>query len=113
MLKVIKHIIWHMIDFAKRWGPQFLLAFAALTVGSASIPIWLHGEWQVLASILLGILSFICLVSTCIALVYDIKEARRKDKEAKKEKDFQALKESFKRMGLSDEQAEISARGRK
>lgn len=108
----LKCIICHMLEFAKRWGPQFLIAFAALAVGSVSIPIWLHGKWQGVISILLGSFSFICLVATIIALIYDIKDALRGDKEKKRKADHDALVDSFMRMGMTKEKAEIAAKGR-
>jgi hypothetical protein len=70
-----------MLEIAKRWGPQFLIASAGFAAGCAAIPIWLKGGWQYFAAILLGGLSFICFIGAIIALVYDIKDVRKKDYE--------------------------------
>jgi uncharacterized membrane protein len=98
----IRKGIRRMLELCKRWGPQFLVAFAALAAGGAAIPIWLHGEWQYFTAILLGSLSLICLIAAIIALVYDIKDGRRKDREAKATKNYEALKESFKTLYIKE-----------
>ena len=99
-----------VIDFFRRWGPYFFSAFIALVIGLVQVLIFIKNP--ILIATILIILSTFCFVATIIALYYDIKEAHRKDKEAKKEKTFQALKESFMHAGLSEKAAEIAAKGR-
>ena len=76
-----KRIIYRMLELAKRWGPYFLGAFAVLAVGGCAPLYYLNGKsYQLPLSITLWTLSFICLIIATIAFVYDVKDARRKDK---------------------------------
>ncbi len=59
------------------------------------------------------ILASIFLMIFLIGLYYDYQDARRKVREAKAAKDYDALKESFRRMHpeWTEEQLEIATRG--
>jgi hypothetical protein len=67
----------------------------------------------------LSVLAGVCFVILIIALIYDVKDGRKKDRETKVAKSHEALKESFKtfyiREGKSPEEAqklaEIAATG--
>ncbi len=71
-----------MLDLSKRWGPYFLGAFVVLLGGALQTWIFFK-DYRVLATVILLILAMFCLMATILALVYDIKDARRKDKKAK------------------------------
>ena len=68
-----------MLEIIKRWGPYLLTASAAFT-GVGFVP-YLNG--YILASILIWCLAFLCLVSAVYALIFDVRNGRRKDKEQK------------------------------
>ncbi len=106
MLEFTKHIIRHMLDFYRRLWQAFFIGSPAVA-GIA----WLFKDYPLVFIILL-ILALICFAVALIGLWRDYLDACRKAREAKREEDFQGLKEPFKRLGLSDKEAEIAARGR-
>ena len=82
----LRRIISPMIDFAKRWGPYFLTAFVVLLglALQAIIQNWSFlDDYRTTTTIILFILAMTCLLITIIALIYDVKDARRKDRETK------------------------------
>jgi ABC-type transport system involved in cytochrome bd biosynthesis fused ATPase/permease subunit len=99
-----------MLDFYKRAWNYFFTAFVAFVLGIIPVQIFIKNPISIV--VLLLILASICLIITIIGLFYDIKDALRKDKEAKMERIHNELIESFKGMGLTNEQAEIAAKGR-
>ena len=102
-----------MLEFAKRWGPTFFTAFIASSLALIPILIYLDSKsYLKLVLIFWGFLVLVTLTMAVIALVYDIKDARRRDKEEKRKADHKALVESFKRTGMTDKEAEIAAKGR-
>lgn len=103
MLLIFKRIIKRMLDFYKRVWQAFLLATPAL-VGIASF--FKDCLW---AFIFLLILASISLVIALIGLRYDYLDARRKDREAKKERDIKALRESVKRMNPEYTEKQLDA----
>ena len=75
----LRRIIIRMLEFAKRWGPYFLGAFVVLLGGA--IQTWIFfKDYRVLATVILLILSVFCFIATIVALVYDFRNARKKDK---------------------------------
>ena len=81
---IIKRIIRHMLEFARRVWQIFIPAFAVLIVGSVSALIWLGNTWyHYLVSMVLAILAVIALIIGVVAFICDFKDTRRKDKEAK------------------------------
>lgn len=116
MLWFVKHIIGRMSDLAKRWGPAFFVTFPVL-LGLSLTALYLYLKdfnlYQYIIFILLAALALFCLTLAIMALIYDIKEARRKDRDFDAAKEYEALKESFRRMHpeWTDEQVEIASRG--
>ena len=104
-----------MLDIYKRCWQVFLPLFAIFLVGGLQAFYFLDEykyQWVVIAILL--ILAVICLIIGISALVYAIKDGLRRDRESKVMKDYETLKESFRRMHLewTEEQLEIATRGR-
>jgi|WetSurMetagenome_2_1015567.scaffolds.fasta_scaffold121874_3 hypothetical protein len=73
-----------MLELVRRIWITFLSVFAVLAVGGCAPLYYLDGKkYQLLLSIVLWSLALICLVVAIIALTNDIKDTRKKDKEAK------------------------------
>ncbi|MBM3142998.1 MAG: hypothetical protein FJ005_08195 [Chloroflexi bacterium] len=106
-------IICTMLELYKRCWVAFFPIFAVCMGLALQAYIWLDNKpYQYTAIIIFLLMAIIALIIGIIAFVYDIQYCRRKDKEEKAKASFEALKESFKRLGLNDKQAEIAARGR-
>ena len=97
-----------MLDFYRRVWQAFLIASPAW-VGVA----FLFKDYLSVFIILL-ILALICFVVALIGLWRDYLDTHRKAREAKVAKDYEALKESFRRANpeWTEEQLEIATRGR-
>ena len=80
MLTDWKRIIRHMLEFSKRWGPVLLGAFVTSVVGIIPALIFLTNLPLILTLVILGILAIVFLIGTIIALYYDLKDARKRDK---------------------------------
>jgi len=71
-----------MLELYKRCWQIFIPAFVGLS--GLAVTTWiLFDDYRIPVTIILLILASVCLVIGIIAFVYDIKDARRKDKEAK------------------------------
>ena len=92
MLPTMKRIIQRMLDFYRRLWQAFFIGSPALA-GIA----WLFKDYPLVFIILL-ILAFVCFVVALIGLWCDYLDARRKDKEEKREADRKALREVVKRL---------------
>lgn len=107
MLGFIKRIIQRMLDFYRRVWRAFFVA----------TPVWVGVAYvskdSLVAFIILLIIAFICFVVALIGLYFDYQDGRRKARETKAAKDYDALKESFRRAHpeWTDEQVEIATRG--
>ncbi|MFH1140303.1 MAG: hypothetical protein V1724_01230, partial [Chloroflexota bacterium] len=80
----VRHIIRRMLEFARRWGPAFLAAFIASILGIIPVLIYVK-DYRTPVIVFLLVLASICLGFTIYALVCDIKEGLRKDRERKRE----------------------------
>jgi hypothetical protein len=80
MLVDWKCIIQHVLELSKRWGPVLLIAFVSSVVGIVPALICLTNFARILIVVILGILAIIFLIATIIALYYDLKDARKRDK---------------------------------
>jgi len=102
-----------MLDIYKRCWQAFFPLFAVFLLGALQSYIFLE-DYQIPVTITLLILAVICLIIGITAFVFAIKDGRRKDRESKAVKDYEALKESFRRMHpeWTEEQLEIATRGR-
>jgi len=96
-----------MLDFYKRAWQAFLAAF----VGSMAVASYLIQNYRS-GAIIMFTLALIFLVIFLAGLYHDYRDARKKAQQEKEEAIHKALVESFKRLGLTDEQAEIAAIGR-
>jgi len=103
-----------MIEVLRRWGPQFLTAFIALVISIVTVSILAEGDYVITVVRFLAALAIICFAILITALIYDIRDGRRKDREAKATRDYEALKKSFRRAHpeWTDEQLEIATIGR-
>ena len=99
--------IQYMLEFYKRAWQAFLAAF----IGSVATAAFLFRDYKVGFNIML-IISTIFLILFLIGLYHDYRDARRKDTKEKQEIIHKALVESFKRLGMTDKQAEEAATGR-
>ena len=101
-----------MLDIYKRCWQVFIPAFVVLLGLSLNASIWLK-DYRVLIATIFLTLAVICLIIGITAFVFAIKDGRRKDRESKAVKDYEALKESFRRMHpeWTEEQLEIATRG--
>jgi len=103
-----------MLELHKRCWQVFFPLFAVFLLGGLQVFYYLgEYKYQELIIVVLFILAVICLIIGINAFVYDIKDARRKEREYEAKKMHEALKESFKKAHpeWTDEQAEIAARG--
>lgn len=105
--------ILNMLELNKRCWQVFIPAFVVLLGLSLNAYIWLI-DYRVLITIILLTLAIICLIIGITAFVYDIKDARRQKREAKAVKDYEDLKESFRKLHpeWTEEQLELATRGR-
>jgi len=110
MLAFIKRIIQHMLEVYKRALQVFFPLFGLFLLGAVQTYIFME-DYRIPVTIILLILAMISLIIATITFIYHIKDARRNDKEVKKESDYKALVEAFMRTGMTKEQAEIAARG--
>jgi heme/copper-type cytochrome/quinol oxidase subunit 2 len=102
-----------MLDFYRRVWQAFLAGFLVALGLCVQVIIYLTDKWYMsVLFISLAILALICLIVALIGLYFDYRDARKKNREGKREADHKALVESFKRLGLTEEQAEIAAKGR-
>lgn len=104
-----------MLEFYKRCWQVFLPLFAIFLVGGLQALFYLEKyeyQWVIIAILL--ILAVICLIIGIFALVSAVKDGLRKDRESKATKDYEALKESFRRSHpeWTEDQLEIATRGR-
>ncbi len=76
MSSFIRCIIHHMVEFAKHWGPAFLVASVASIGLTLQSYIYLK---IILITLVLLIISMILFIFTVIALYYDLRDAYRKD----------------------------------
>ena len=107
----LKRIICHMLEVYKwLWRVFFPISATFLLIALQSF-IYLR-DYRLLVSVILLILAIVCFLIGIIALIYHIKDGRRRDKEEKRKADHQALVESFMRTGMTKERAEIAATGR-
>lgn len=96
-----------MIELSRRWGPGFAIAFVGLLGLSLTSHIYIKST---ILTVIFAILALFSLVVIVIALYYDFKDARKKDKETKKLAGRKALRASFKRANpnWTDKQLDIA-----
>ena len=92
MLRFLKRIIQHTLDFYKRVWQAFFIGSPALA-GIA----WLFKESHIIFLSLL-ILASICFVVALIGLYRDYKDARQKEKDKRKDEIRKALHKAVKRL---------------
>ena len=97
LLAFVRCIIRNMLELSKRCWQVFLLLFALFLLGGLQVFYYLDEyTYQGVIIAILLILAVIYLIIGIAALVYDFKDARRKDREPKAAKVHEVLKESFK-----------------
>lgn len=103
--------IRRMLEVLRRWGPQFLTAFVTLIISITATLVLAKGDYIISIVRFLSVLAGVCFVILIIALIYDVKDGRRKDRETNAVKNHEALKGSFKRLHpeWTDNQVEIAA----
>ncbi len=80
MLLVVKRIIQHMKELARRYATIFFSLFGVFAIGSLQAFIFLDNKLcQLSVSILLAVIALICLVIAIKTSAYDLKSTWRKE----------------------------------
>ncbi len=114
-LTSLRCIIRNMLELYKRCWQVFLPLFTLFLISGLQAFYYLDEykyQWVIITILL--ILAVICLIIGITAFVYTFKDARRKGRESKAAKDYEALKESIRRVNpeWTEEQLEIATKGR-